>query len=277
MSAWSKPLILGVAPNGGRKSPADFPGLPITPEQTAAAAKAAQAAGAALIHLHVRDAGAGHSLDAGLYGEATRAVRAAVGDDMIIQMTTESLGLFTPDEQMAAVRAVKPEAASLAIKELVPDAAAENGAAEFFYWMMRHGIQAQYILYSPEEVARFQDLRLRGVVPDANPFVLFVLGRYAKDQRSQASDLLPFLAVDGATDANWAICAFGPLEAACATAAMSLGGHARIGFENNVFMPDGSRAPDNAALISLAADAARAIGRPLASAAQARAMLKASR
>jgi uncharacterized protein (DUF849 family) len=62
------------------------------------------------------------------------------------------------------------------------------------------------------------------------------------------------------------MCAFGATEHACATAAAALGGHVRVGFENNLLLKDGSIAPDNAALVMQAADAARCLGRPLATA-----------
>ncbi len=82
---------------------------------------------------------------------------------------------------------------------------------------------------------------------------------------SAPADLLPFLAVhDRATP--WAVCAFGPREAACALTAAALGGHVRVGFENNLYLPDGTLAPDNAALARNAAAGVALCGRALASA-----------
>ncbi|MBX4377567.1 3-keto-5-aminohexanoate cleavage protein, partial [Mycobacterium tuberculosis] len=107
----------------------------------------------------------------------------------------------------------------------------------------------QYILYSADDVARYRDLRTRGVLPDTSHWVLFVLGRYSAGQHSDPTDLLQFLqawADGGDLTANvpWAMCAFGPREAECALTAALLGGHARLGFENNMALPDGSTAPD---------------------------------
>jgi uncharacterized protein (DUF849 family) len=59
--------------------------------------------------------------------------------------------------------------------------------------------------------------------------------------------------------------------------AAALDGHARVGFENNLYLPDGRLAPDNAALVAAVAEGARTIGRPLADAAEARAVLTARR
>ena len=68
------------------------------------------------------------------------------------------------------------------------------------------------------------------------------------------------------------MCAFGAAEHVCVTAAASLGGHVRVGFENNFVLKDGSPAPDNGALVAQAAEAAACIGRPLASADEVRAL-----
>ena len=66
------------------------------------------------------------------------------------------------------------------------------------------------------------------------------------------------------------MCAFGATEQACATVAAALGGHVRVGFENNLLLKDGRTAPDNAALLQQVADVARSLGRPLATAEQLR-------
>jgi 3-keto-5-aminohexanoate cleavage enzyme len=274
------PMLLTVAPNGARKTRADHPAVPIAPAELAATAAAAQSAGAAMIHLHVRDAEQKHSLDVGAYREATAAVREAVGDRMVIQVTSEAVGVFSPEDQMAMVRALEPEAVSLAIRELVPDAAHEDPARDFLAWAVGAGILPQYILYAPEDVERFGRLQADGVIPPGPAFLLFVLGRYTPGQRSVPNDLLPYLAAieawPEAARLPWAICAFGPKETACVTAAATLGGHARVGFENNLYLPSGALARDNAELVAAGAAAAAAIGRPLADAAQARRMMTAA-
>jgi uncharacterized protein (DUF849 family) len=266
------PMVLAVAPNGARKTRDDHPALPITPEEIARTAAACTEAGAAMIHLHVRDRDGCHSLDPSRYRDAMTAVRREVGNRLLIQVTSEAVGRYQPPEQMAMVRELRPEAVSLAVREIVPDEAHEPAAAEFLAWMLGAEIMVQYILYSDEDLARFDDLIRRGVVPGERHSVLFVLGRYAKDQTSSPTDLLPFLAANRKGHV-WSLCAFGPREIACAVAAAALGGHARVGFENNFYLPDGSLAPDNAASIAAAAAGARAIGRPLADGDSARALM----
>ena len=273
--AW-QPLMVAVAPNGARKTAADHPALPITPAELARTAADCGAAGAAMIHLHVRDRDGKHTLDVEAYRAAIAAVRAAVGQDMVIQATSESVGLYKPAEQMAMVRELRPEAVSLAVREILPDQAAEPVAAEFLAWLHKERILPQYILYSAEDVARFADLAARGIVPGERQLLLYVLGRYSKDQQSLPADLLPFLAaqaVEVPAGRSWSVCAFGRHEAACALAAATLGGHVRVGFENNLLLPDGRVAPDNAALVAGVAAGAAVIGRPLADADQARQLM----
>ena len=278
MTPVSRPIAIAVAPNGARKTHVDHPALPITPDELAACARQCVEAGAAMLHLHVRRPDGTHSLEPDDYRPAIATVQRAVGDALVLQITTEAVGIYTPEQQMASVRALQPEAISAALRELVPDAAHEAEAARFFGELAAARTAIQYILYSADDVVRYRDLRARGVLPppsDMPHWVLFVLGRYSAGQRSDPSDLLPFLqawAEGGEITANvpWAMCAFGPREAECALTAALLGGHARLGFENNMMLPDGSTAPNNAALVTNLRGHLDALHRPLASAAELR-------
>jgi len=256
---------LAVAPNGARKTHADHLRLPVTPDELAACARDCLDAGAAMIHLHVRRADGSHSLEVPDYAAAIAAVRQAVGDQLVLQLTTEAVGIYRPAQQIATVRALRPEAASVAIRELAPDDAALPDATAFFQWMHREHVVAQYILYDAADVRRYAALRASGAIPPGRHWVLFVLGRYAAGQTSTPADLLPFLAAwrdagDEIAATPWAVCAFGRHEAACATAAVLLGGHARIGFENNLLLPDAATAADNAALLSAVRTPLAALG-----------------
>ncbi|MBX6318360.1 3-keto-5-aminohexanoate cleavage protein [Pigmentiphaga sp.] len=264
------PLILTVAPNGAYKKTSDHPAVPVTPGQLAETAKQCLDAGAAMLHMHVRKADQSHSLEPDTYLAATRAVRQAVGNELVIQITTEAAGVYAPDEQVAAVMAVKPEAVSVGLREIALGPQADARVQSLFSWLARERVMTQVILYDVGDVERWMNYRRRGVVPDAPWFILFVLGRYSAGQVSSPTDLLPFLeAYDHAYP--WAMCAFGRHEHACAAAAAALGGHVRVGFENNLYLRDGSTAPDNAALVRQVAEVAAALGRPLATAAQVRA------
>jgi 3-keto-5-aminohexanoate cleavage enzyme len=256
------PLVVMVAPNGARRTKTDHPNLPITPAEIACEAELCCAAGASVLHVHVRDHAGHHSLDPDLYRAAIDAVRQTLGERMVVQITTEAVGRYSPAEQMAAVRALRPEAVSISLAELVPDDETDQ-AATFLEWLKRERIAPQYILYAPDEVARLHDLRRRGVIPQRRPLALFVLGRYAARTEAQPSDLLPFLAAHDA-ECPWAVCAFGRGEAACVLTAAGLGGHARVGFENNLWLAAGAVATSNAQLVEQVAAGARLLGREVA-------------
>ncbi len=135
-------------------------------------------------------------------------------------------------------------------------------------------IQPQLILYSAAELERYQALLAGGVIPGMPHWLLFVLGRHAADRTASPAELLPYVERHDPAVA-WAACAFGSREHACTVAAAALGGHVRVGFENNFLLRDGATARDNAALVAQTAEAARALGRPLATAADVRAMFSA--
>jgi uncharacterized protein (DUF849 family) len=264
-------VAIAVAPNGGRWSKKDHPALPITPGELAKTAVDAAAAGAAMIHVHVRDQDGRHLLDADAYRVAIAAIRQAVGDRLVIQITSEALGIYQPAEQMAVALAVRPEAVSLALRELAPESVDEPRLAAFLLKLRTEGIAPQIILYEPEEACRLARLLGEaGLAPENIP-VLYVLGRYKPGQRSEPADLLPFLAAGMPRFHHAMVCAFGARELACVTAAALLGCHMRVGFENNFFLPDGRRAPDNAALVAAAAAALCTFGLKPTSAAALRA------
>jgi uncharacterized protein (DUF849 family) len=160
----------------------------------------------------------------------------------------------------------------MGLGELIADDAATDEAAEFLAWLRSERIAPQFILYTPAEVIRFHELRRRGVIPQARPFVLFVLGRYIEPAEVRPRDLLPYLKAHDA-DFPWAICAFGRAETACVLTAAGLGGHVRVGFENNLWLPDGSRAECNADLVTRVVAGSELVGRSIADIAATRALL----
>jgi uncharacterized protein (DUF849 family) len=87
-----------------------------------------------------------------------------------------------------------------------------------------------------------------GLLSKDNLQLLFVLGRYTKNQTSTPEDLQLFTdwLTQNDVKADWATCAFGKNETACLQAALEAGGKARVGFENSFWMRDGTLARDNA-------------------------------
>lgn len=245
MATVELPRIM-VAPNGARRTKADHPALPVTIGEIVETARSCFAAGAGGIHAHVRDREGNHVLDAGLYRELTAELGAAV-PGMMVQVTTEAVGRYTPAEQRAVVRDVMPRAVSVALREML----AEGETAEavgFYRWANEQRIAVQHILYEAGEVDRLARLVADAILPDSSLQMLFVLGRYARDQASDPTDLDPFVAALKASGlaADWAVCAFGRAETDCLERALEAGGKARVGFENSLYNRDGSLARDNA-------------------------------
>lgn len=234
-----------IAPNGARKSKADHPALPLTPEELAETARVCALAGATAIHLHVRDETGRHTLDADAYRAAVAAVRAAA--DIRIQITTEAAGVFDVPAQIDCLaRGLAPEA-SVALREIER---APERLAEAYRVADEAGTEVQHILYAPQEVTRLAGHLEAGTIPARFTNALFVLGRYTPGQISAPEDLAPFLAAPGAERLTWSACAFGPREQACLLAALEAGGGVRIGFENNTISPDGTPFVDNAAAVA---------------------------
>lgn len=257
-------IAIIVAPNGARKTKQDHAQLPMTIEEMVTEAKACQTVGATMIHLHARDAQGRHSLEVDDNLEIYHAVKAAVGNSMIVQLTTEAVGMYSPQQQMALVKAVKPEAASLALRELISDEQSEEQGFVFFDWVAAQGILSQIILYDQADIERYFSFRERGVLPKHNQHALVVLGRYHEAQQSSPWDLRT-LHLERFIEDNvrCAVCAFGAREQDCLTHALLLGLDVRVGFENNHLSSDGQLAKSNAEQVQRLKDVSELLGVPL--------------
>jgi 3-keto-5-aminohexanoate cleavage enzyme len=256
----SNVIAIAVAPNGGTRTKSDHPAIPLSPAELAETAQQCLEAGAAMIHVHVRRKDGRHLLDSTAYRAALEAIRTRVGDGLVVQITTEALGMYSVSEQIAVLKAVRPEAASLALREFVKDQASEAEFAHLLAWMKSERVTPQIILFESRESEVLADMQGRGLIPWTDIPVLYALGRYTPGQISHPSDLLSFLAPDRPRFRHWTVCAFGRHEAASVTAAALLGGNARVGFENNLLLPDGSMARDNAESVNVVARALTGLG-----------------
>ncbi len=257
------PLIM-VAPNGARRTMDDHPALPVTIDQLAWNAVDCLEVGAGAIHIHVRDKDQKHVLDAPLYREAIAAIDRATSGQMLVQITTEAVGRYSPQQQRDVVRAVMPRAVSIALGEMIPDKSEEKNAAALFAELLKNEVAVQHIIYDVAGIEKFANYLTRGIVPGDAHELLFPLGRYTKDQQSDPASLLPFLAklddLGLRESCNWAICAFGVGETRSLAAALALGGKVRVGFENNLLHTDGSIAENNAERVAVIAALAGKMG-----------------
>ena len=251
MNRFSNIPKLMVAPNGARKSKKDHPNLPITIAEIVQEAKNCFQKGANAIHAHVRDQEGNHSLDIGLYKELIKELKIKV-PDLPVQITTEAVGKYSPKDQINVVEKIIPEAASVALIEMIPDKNDTNLAQKFYQFSIESNIQIQHILYSVNDLRVFLHLVKNKIIPQQNLQVLYVLGRYEKSFQSSTNDLDPFILEHKSilTSIDWGVCAFGKAETDCLIKAFSLGGKLRVGFENNFYNIDGTIAETNADRVS---------------------------
>lgn len=271
MTCADKPLVIAVAPNGARYSRADHPELPLTTQQLAQTALACLEAGARMIHLHVRDSNNKHSIQPQHYLPALEAVKEAVGDEMIVQVTSEAAGIYSSSEQIQLMTELMPDCVSVALRELVPDDGKIEPFKEFIHCLTAKGCLLQYILYDETDFERYQNMILTGVIPEGGHSVLYVLGRYTKSAPtleivSQYKSILT-------TEIPIMVCTFGANGNQILARSVELGTHARIGFENGFYLPNGDIARDNAQLIEQSIRSFESSGRKLASLEQARVLL----
>tara|TARA_B100000929_G_scaffold279471_1_gene256649 strand:+ start:483 stop:1193 length:711 start_codon:yes stop_codon:yes gene_type:complete len=224
------------------------------------------------MHVHVREADGRHLLDANAYRDAISAIKETVGDQLLLQVTSEAGGRYSPSEQRDVMEALQPGYVSIAVREWFGDAHEVQASGELCRYLASCGTHIQYIVYSPEDLTHFNHLREQGDVPNGPAFLLFVLGRYVDPPIADPSRLPGFLQALMAGD-HWAVCAFGPTEDDCLALAAQQGGHTRVGFENNLWRSDGQLATNNAELVAATKARIEATGRRVMNASEARRFL----
>ena len=241
-----------VAPNGAYKTKQDHPALPVSNDEIVATALACFRAGADGIHAHIRDQKGQHSLDRHCYGDLLAQLQAK-SPEKFVQITTETAGRYSAQDQRDLVYDLKPPAISVALREQWPEAGALTKASDFTHWAFAEGISVQHILYMPAEVERLAQLIIAGRIPVKPLQILLVVGRDASVQKSPIARVQDYLdrmaALPAIKDAEWAVCAFGQAETDCLAYAHARGGRVRVGFENSLYHSDGTMAADNAARV----------------------------
>lgn len=244
----STSILLAVAPNGARKTKADHPNIPLNSEEIAQTANDCLTAGAGMMHLHVRNPeDDSHSLSVDLYQQAITAIDHAGQQKMFVQVTSEAVGIYSPEEQFEMIHSLEPTAVSIGLREI--KSLDDSVIHEHFIKMKEAGIHPQIILYNEYDLENYHDWLKRKVLPGNAYPILLVIGK-PTPEGSFENSYLNESNVKNLKASSWMICAFGENEFAAAKLATSLGGHIRIGFENNSVLADGSDAEDNAALIN---------------------------
>ena len=236
---------LMVAPNGARRVKKDHPAVPITIKETVETAKACYSAGAGAIHLHVRGKDDQHILDAGLYKEALNELEHQV-PNMHIQVTTEAVGKYSPEDMRKLAYDVVPPGTSIGTAELIPSKKPEQEDIKLYKYLTDAGTKIQHILYKPEDIDLLIDVLDKANIQINGAWCLFVIGHYT-GRISYPENIPMFLEKmkEKKINLDWSICAFAKEEIKCLEKAIKLGGKIRVGLENSLFMPNGEIAPDN--------------------------------
>ena len=257
--------LLAVAPNGARKTKADHPQIPLSIKEIGETAKNCLAAGASMIHLHVRNSDGSHSLSVEHYTQAINEIREQTNDGIFIQVTSEAVGIYSAAQQFEMIHKLQPSAVSIALREI--QLLDEALIHQHFVEMRESKTFPQLILYNQSDLSLYIDWLERSVIPgDAYP-ILLVIGKETPEGSFDNYILTTeFTQQLGAS--SWMICAFGENEFEAGQLASNIGGNIRIGFENNNVLKDGRTAYNNAELIFQIAQTLKETDIPLANIAQ---------
>lgn len=264
------PLIVTVAPVGAELTPEQTPHLAVKPQQLGDVAERCRQAGASIIHVHCREDDGSNTHDKARFKEAYAEISAR--SDLIVQFSTGGAIGMTPEER-AGVLDLLPEMATLTCGSVnFGDDIFENS-----FPIMR-GI-----------LKRMNELEIR---PELE---IFDKGHLSNARRLEREGLLKFpqhvdfvLGVPGGLDASvtnlcdlvdalppgctWSVAGIGRAQLPMAMAAIAMGGHVRVGLEDNIYYSKGKLAT-NDELVARVVRIAAELGRPAATPAQAREIL----
>lgn len=263
------PFIITVATTGAMHRREEVL-VPYTPREVADEVVRACDAGAAIAHIHVRDAQGRPSLDPTLLGETVERIRARC--DVVICLSNTSP--WDPDEVRLAVCDLEPELVTvipgtIALEELeLPNSPAFLKAVG--QRLRERRIHAEIEAVGPAHLYYAQRLVERGIL--AGPLhVQFALG-YPGGMPATARSVLTMLDCLP-PGSSWGMICHGPEHWRMVGLAVAMGGHARVGMEDHPFIRPGTLAGGNAELVARAVRLARELDREPASPAQARRLL----
>jgi 3-keto-5-aminohexanoate cleavage enzyme len=266
------PAILTAAICGAETTRQQTPYLPITADELAAEAERCAQAGASVIHLHVRNDDGTPTQDRALFEKAIRAIRARC--DAIVQTTTGGAVGMSADER-AQPLLCNPEMATLNAGSLnFGDDVFLNPfpmVREFARRMRERGIVPELECYDAGHVESCLALAKEGVIdlPAHFDFVLGVRGGLGASEEN-----FRFLLGKLPQGRSFSVAGIGRHQLPMAELSLRLGGHARCGLEDNVYLSKGVLAKGSYELVARLAELARGAGRAVATPAQARELLR---
>ncbi len=294
-------LIITAAVTGAVHVPSMTPYLPITPEQIVDDAVAAGEAGAAVVHIHARNPETGRpTSDLKLMADIVSGIKKR--SEIVICITTGGQLGMTLEERIAPVSVFKPELASCNAGSVnfVLSPAAEKIKQPIYDWeipflagtydlvfantfkgleyyvttMNQHGTLPEFEVYDVGMINNIAYFIKQGIVkkPVYIQFVMGILGGIPA-----TIDNLNFLvktAKEQIGEFEWSCAAAGRRQMPLTTAAVAMGGNVRVGLEDNIFIKPGVLAKSSREQVALIRSVADALGRDIASPAEARSILR---
>jgi 3-keto-5-aminohexanoate cleavage enzyme len=266
-------LIITAAICGAEVTKERNPNVPYTVHEIVREAKSAVDAGAAIIHLHVRYDDGTPTQDAGRFKECIDAIRKEC-PDVIIQPSTGGAVGMTDEERMQPLQ-LKPEMATLDCgtvnfggDEIFTNT--ENTIKVFSKRMIESDIKPAIEVFDKGMIDTAVRLNKEGHIKSPMHFN-FVMGTSCAIS-AEARDIV-YLAGSIPPGSTFTASGIGRHEFSCAAMSIVMGGHVRVGFEDNIYLSKGIIAQSNGELVAKVVRLAKELGREIATPAEARAIL----
>ncbi len=270
--------LITVAPTGAESAKADVPQLPTTLDELVETAVRCERAGAALIHLHIRDKDHEPTLDRRLLNESVAALREST--DLVIQLSTGG-SIHDPLEQRLTVLDAAPDSCSLTCGTTNFGDGVFLNPWPFMVELYRQTIERQVV---PEfelfDLGHVQALRRllaeEGLPHGGKVHVDFVTG-VPGGMPGTAAALMAGVGLLPPEVTSWSATGIGRSHLPVLAAALGAGGHLRVGMEDNLVFARGEPVQHNEQLVARAAQIAALVQRPAMSTTEARELLNISR
>lgn len=264
-------LIITAALTGAEVTRAQQPNLPLTPDEIAEEAFACYQAGASIVHIHARDEEGNPTQEIEVYRQIKDKIAAKC--NIIFQPSTGGAVWHTPEQRLQPVELV-PEMATLSCGtcNFGPDVFmnSEEYIEKFAKRMQEVGLKPEIEVFERGMIENAKALVKKGLVK-APLHVDFVLG--VPGACPGTPEDLMFMVNQLPEGWTWTVAGIGRSELPLAVMAIILGGHVRVGFEDNVYYGKGQLATSNAQLVERIVRIAKEMGREVATPDEARKIL----
>ena len=270
----TKPCVICVAITGSLPRKENNPAVPITVAEQVESAHAAVEAGASIIHAHVRDDDQTPSSDPDRFARLLEGLRRHV-PEAIVQFSTG--GRSGAGRERGGMLSLRPDMASLSVGSNNFPARVYENSPDLVDWlaaeMRTHGVKPEIEAFDLSHI--FQAVAMAGDGRLPSPlYVQFVMGvKNAMPVDRPVFDFYIETLKRLAPDAEWCGAGIGPNQLVLNEWCVAAGGHARTGLEDNLRLDRDTLAPSNAALVERVVALCEKYERPVATPAQARAIL----